>query len=140
MDDLLQQGVIAYKAGKRDDARKIFIIAVKQSPDSESAWGWMYEVSGDDKERIYCLKQMLRINPKNEKVNQLLNQLLAPPLTPISPSPVKVDEREKAQQEQLGQKLGLFGALFSSVGALLSLIATFICVCFFLYIILVPSK
>ena len=89
MNDLLQQGITAYKAGKRDEARKIFITVVKQNPENEHAWGWMYNVSNNDNERIYCLKQMLRINPKNEKANQLLNQLLAPPLasTPLPPVP-----------------------------------------------------
>jgi tetratricopeptide (TPR) repeat protein len=78
MDDLLQQGVIAYKAGKRDEARKIFIALVKQEPNNELAWGWMYSVANDDKERIDCMKQVVRINPKNEKASQLLNKLLAP--------------------------------------------------------------
>ena len=86
MDDLLQQGITAYKAGKRDEARKLFITAVKQNPDNKRAWGGMYEVSGDDKERVYCLKQMLRINPKNGKAKQLLNQLLAPSFTSNSSS------------------------------------------------------
>jgi hypothetical protein len=75
MDDLLQQGVAAYKAGKRDEARKIFIVLVKQTPNDEGTWGRMYDVSNNDQERIHCLKQILRINPKNEKANQLLNQL-----------------------------------------------------------------
>jgi len=89
MDDLLQQGITAYKAGKRDEARKFFIAFIKQNPESERGWGWMYDISGEDKERIYCLKQMLRINPKNEKANQLLNKLLTPPPTLISPLPTQ---------------------------------------------------
>jgi hypothetical protein len=94
MDDLLQQGIAIYKAGKRDEARKVFITVVKQSPDSEQAWGWMYNVCNNDQERIHCLKQVVRINPKNEKVQQRLNQLLAPPfpselpLSPISSIPL----------------------------------------------------
>ena len=75
MDDLLQQGITAYKAGKRDEARKIFIALVKQSPNNERAWGWMYAVANDDKERIYCMKQALRINPSNEKAKQILDSL-----------------------------------------------------------------
>jgi hypothetical protein len=75
MDDLLQQGITAYKAGNRDEARKLLLTAVKQNLDSERAWGWLYNVTNNDKERIDCLKQMLRINPKNEKANQLLNGL-----------------------------------------------------------------
>jgi hypothetical protein len=89
MDDLLQQGITAYKAGKRTEARNIFITLVKQNPESERAWGWMYQTSDNDKERIYCLKQMLRINPKNEKPAQLLNQLIAPPSAPITPPPAQ---------------------------------------------------
>ncbi|MBC7876685.1 MAG: hypothetical protein H7Y59_05885 [Anaerolineales bacterium] len=75
MDELLQQGITAYKAGKRDEARKIFITVVKQSPNSESAWGWMYQVSNNDQERTHCLKQILRINPKSEKAKQLLDTI-----------------------------------------------------------------
>ena len=56
MDYLLQQGLTAYKAGKRDEARKIFIAVVKRSPDSETAWGWMYQVSKNNEEKIHCLK------------------------------------------------------------------------------------
>jgi hypothetical protein len=94
MEDLLQQGIAACKAGKRDQARKIFITVVKQSPDSERAWGWMNNVCNTDQERIHCLKQIVRINPKNEKAQQRLNQLLAPPfpselpLSPISSVPL----------------------------------------------------
>ncbi len=78
MDNLLEQGIAAYKAGKRDEARKVFIALVKQEPDNERAWGWMYMVANNDKERIHCMKQALRINPRNEKARQLLDQLLTP--------------------------------------------------------------
>jgi len=76
MDDLTKQGIDAFRAGKRDEARKLLLTAVKQNPDSESAWGWLYNVAENDKERIYCLKQVLRISPNNEKVNQLYKSLL----------------------------------------------------------------
>jgi hypothetical protein len=76
MDELVKQGIEALRAGKRDEARKLLLTAVKQNPDSESAWGWLYNVAGNDKERIYCLEQVLRINPNNEKVNQLYKSLL----------------------------------------------------------------
>jgi micrococcal nuclease len=98
MDDLLQQGITAYKAGKRDEARKIFIANVKQNPDSERAWGWMYNLSDNNKERIYCLTQILRINPKNEKANQLLEKLggFTSPLEQPSPHPANLDTQETA--------------------------------------------
>ena len=61
MDDLLQQGITAHKAGKRNEARSIFIAVVKQNPNSESAWGWMHNVCNNDQERIHCLRQVLRV-------------------------------------------------------------------------------
>lgn len=91
MDDLLQQGVTAFKAGNRDEAKKIFMEVVKQSPDSETAWAWMYQASGNDKERIDCLKQILRINPESKKASELLNKLIAPSLDSILSSPVQVN-------------------------------------------------
>jgi septal ring factor EnvC (AmiA/AmiB activator) len=107
MDDLLQQGIAAYKAGKRDEARKFFMAAVKQSLEDERAWGWMYQVSNDDKERIYCLKQILRINPKNEKANQLLNQLLT--LSFIAPmSPSNDNQSQQAVENLRSQKEKMF--------------------------------
>lgn len=74
MEDLLEQGIIAYKAGKIGEARKIFVTLVKQNPNDEHIWEWMYAVSSEEKERVYCLKQVLRINPKNDRVNQLLTR------------------------------------------------------------------
>jgi len=75
MDDLLQQGITAFQAGKRDDSRKLFAAAIQKNLNDESAWGWMYNVCDNDKERIDCLKQVLRINPSNEKANRLFNKL-----------------------------------------------------------------
>lgn len=102
MDDLLQQGITAYRAEKHDEARKLFTAAVKQNQNDERVWGWMYNVCDNDKERIHCLKQMLRINPKNEKANQLLSELTTadfplerPSTPPINIEPQSIKEQKK---------------------------------------------
>src|SRR5688572_21614032 len=77
MDGLLQQRIAADKAGKREEARRIFIADIKQNPGSERARGWMHSVCNTDQERIHCLKQVVRINPKNGKDQHMLDQLLA---------------------------------------------------------------
>lgn len=102
MDNLLQQGVIAYRAGKRDEARKFFIAAVKQNQNDERAWGWMYNVANNDQERIYCLKQILRNNHQNEKANKLLNELsgFEPPLEmPQTGASTKQNQRVVTPQQ-----------------------------------------
>jgi micrococcal nuclease len=103
MNELLQQGIAAYKAGKRDQARKIFISVLKQDPESERAWGWMYIASGNDEERIFCLKQILRINPKNEKAAQLLKKFSEStiPVEQPSPQPAKLETHETAERTPL---------------------------------------
>ena len=124
MDDLLQQGISAYKAGKRDEARTIFMAVVKQSPDSEQAWGWMNNVCDTDKEHIYCLNQLLHVNPNNEKAHHLLDQLLGSPLysTPsnaqTSPSSgVKARSKNSSfTQTQLLVLLGLVVTIFLLFG------------------------
>ena len=73
MSALLQQGIAEFKAGNKEEARKIFISFVKENPQSERGWEWMYHVSRNNKERSYCLEQILRINPENQKAKQLLD-------------------------------------------------------------------
>ena len=88
MDDLIKQGATAFKAGDLERARKILAEAIKQFPDDERAWGWMYNACDNDEERIHCLKQMVRINPNNEKANRLLIELMnsdLPLKNPYSP-------------------------------------------------------
>jgi hypothetical protein len=133
MDDLFQQGITAYKAGKQNEARRIFITVVKQSPDSERAWGWMNNVCNTDQERIHCLKQVLRINPKNEKARQHLERLLTPPFAaelplspvssvPLSPAPSGSNARSRNSgftQTQLFILLGLVVTVFFVFGVAL---------------------
>lgn len=84
MTDLLQQGIDAFRKGEKSKARNIFIATVKQFPDDENAWGGLYSTSKNDDEKTHCLKQMLRINPENQKAKKLLNELrnYEPPLQP----------------------------------------------------------
>jgi hypothetical protein len=133
MDDLLQQGIAAYKAGKKDEARRIFIASVKQNPDNERAWGWMNNVCRTDQERIHCLRQVLRINAQNEKARQCLDQLLAPPFAtelplssvssvPLDPSAYAGKAMSKNKgftSTQLYILLGLGMTLFFIIGAAL---------------------
>ncbi|KAB2860929.1 MAG: hypothetical protein F9K46_09185, partial [Anaerolineae bacterium] len=91
---LLQQGIAAAKAGQKDQARQILQQAVKIDPRNETIWLWLSSVAKDDKERIFCLKQILSINPQSElaiKGLQALGvapeqQAAQPPAVPVIPS------------------------------------------------------
>src|SRR5258706_4224731 len=72
---VLQQGIAAARAGQQAQARQLLQEAVKRDPQSEPAWLWLSSVAKDDKERIFCLKQLLAINPNNENAIKGLRQL-----------------------------------------------------------------
>lgn len=100
MSDFLEQGIAAVKAGDKAGGRALLIQAIKETPDSERAWGWLYNAVTTDKERIQCLKQILRINPQNEKANQTLEQMTGgmPELDPPTQSVVQVAPNAVVQQ------------------------------------------
>lgn len=75
MDDLVQQGINSFKAGNYQIAREKLTEAVKLDPNNERAWGYLYNVSENDVDRVQCLRQMLRINPKNFKARATLDKL-----------------------------------------------------------------
>jgi len=78
----LEQGIKAFKAGDQAKARRLLFAATQQDPDNERAWGWLYNASDMDVDRIVCLKNMLRINPKNDKADKLFQKFIKdePPL------------------------------------------------------------
>jgi len=116
MDDLIQQGVNALKSGDRETARKLLASAIEQNPDNEHAWEWMYNVCNTDQERNQCLKQILRINPKNDRANQLLNQSTGfdfplQPLTPSTPPAPSTPSISTSQAKTIDKVSVQFGGL-----------------------------
>jgi hypothetical protein len=75
MNNLMEQGITAMKSGDKITAQKMFVSAIKQNPDNERAWQYLYNLSNTNQERTHCLQQILRINPSNEKAKQLLQQI-----------------------------------------------------------------
>lgn len=63
---LLQQGIAAARGNRPDIAREKLQQAVRLDPRNETIWLWLSSVARDDKERLFCLKQLLAINPQNE--------------------------------------------------------------------------
>jgi len=108
--DNLQNGIGAFKSGKREEARKYFVAAMKETPNNENVWGWLYQVSNNDSERIQALQKVMAINPKNEQAKQLLDQLLTPPLTAPEPTMESTAQKiEPKRPDPIQQKNTLIG-------------------------------
>ncbi len=71
----LQQGIAAAKAGRNEEARQLLQNAIRLNPTSEPAWLWLSSVARDQQERIFCLRQLLQINPEHEQALKGLKAL-----------------------------------------------------------------
>ena len=65
MDNYLQEGIAAAKAGDKPRAFDLLTRASENPATSEQAWLWLSSVVKDDEERLFCLNNVLRINPAN---------------------------------------------------------------------------
>lgn len=66
LDSLLEQAVVASKAGNLARARGLLIAALKIDPKSEQGWLWLAGTLTDPDERRACLEKVLAIDPAND--------------------------------------------------------------------------
>ena len=82
---LLQQGIAAARGGRPERARDLLQQSVRIDPQNETTWLWLSSVARDDKERLFCLRQLLTVNPENEFALKGLRALGAEPVTASQP-------------------------------------------------------
>ena len=88
-NDILEQGIAALKAGQKAEARHLLEQVVQQDKDNETAWLWLSGAVDTDRERIYCLRETLRINPNNQHARRGLGMLESKAPTPRPAQPVE---------------------------------------------------
>jgi len=69
-DDLLQQGIAAARAGRRDEARTLLMQLVEVDERNEQAWLWLAGVITDPHDMRICLDNVLDLNPDNVQAQQ----------------------------------------------------------------------
>src|SRR5262245_65154777 len=70
MNNLLEQGITAAQAGRREEARALLIQAVEADERNEQAWLWLAGLVDDPNDMRTCLENVLDLNPGNVKVRQ----------------------------------------------------------------------
>lgn len=88
VDGMVREGISAYRAGKKDEARTFLLKAVEIDERNEQAWLWLSAVVESVDEQRICLENVLAINPNNERARQGL-QMLA---QKAAPPPQKADD------------------------------------------------
>ena len=76
IDDLIQAGMTAAKAGDLEEAAKLFARAVKSDPNSEQGWLWLGKCVPYLNQREYCFKRVLALNPNNPEALQGLKDTM----------------------------------------------------------------
>lgn len=77
MSDLVGKGIAALKAGDKALARRLLQEAIRQNPADVQAWLWLSGAVDTDKERAFCLQQVLRLDPNHQAAARGLAQLVA---------------------------------------------------------------
>jgi len=64
-EDLIQKAIAAAKGNDRPAARKLLAQALRQAPNDARAWYLLSQVAESREQAIFCLSQVLRIEPDN---------------------------------------------------------------------------
>lgn len=71
----LQQGIAALKAGQRDEARERLTAVISADEQNEKAWLWLSGAVDSNDDRRICLENVLTINPNNATAKRGLTKL-----------------------------------------------------------------
>jgi tetratricopeptide (TPR) repeat protein len=73
--EALEKAIRVARAGRKDEARELFLDIVESDPHNETAWIWLSGLVDSLEDRIIACENALTINPTNEKVRAYLTRL-----------------------------------------------------------------
>lgn len=90
VEAMVREGINAYKAGRREEARALLLKATELDQYNEQAWLWLSGLMDTPDDQRTCLENVLAINPNNERARQglsfLSGQTTAGNVSPFSAS------------------------------------------------------
>ena len=98
---MLQDGIKAAQAGNRSEARLHLLKVTELDPRNENAWLWLASISEYPEELLVFLKNVLDINPDNERAQEwtkATKSLLAKTFVQRGIEATKEDQKEFANQ------------------------------------------
>jgi tetratricopeptide (TPR) repeat protein len=90
---MFQEVFHAIEAGDRVRARDLLTRLLRTDKNNPDCWLWMSAVVDTPKERIYCLKEVLRLDPANQAARRGLVILGAAPADPALHVPLSAQRR-----------------------------------------------
>lgn len=98
MGNPLQEGISAARAGQKARAYQLLTRATQDPSSAEHAWLWLSGVIEREDERLFCLDNVLRLNPNNDPAKRGATMLRqkgifpSPPMPPEEPRQVPLSE------------------------------------------------
>ncbi len=80
--ELVEQGLLAMREGRREEAYAMFVRASEVDPTFEQGWLWRAALSGSADDKRECLEQILRVNPASTFAKSALAMLDQPDASP----------------------------------------------------------
>ncbi|MEW5871454.1 MAG: tetratricopeptide repeat protein [Chloroflexota bacterium] len=119
IEQLIQQAITEARAGNKANARAILSRAVKQEPGNARAWYLLSQMVDKQEQVIYCLEQVLKIQPDNTKARQRLKDIknpvidasLADEVSTVAKSPVETTKAGRDIRTPLKRRNIVLGAL-----------------------------
>lgn len=123
VDDLLQQGIAALKAGHKPAARALLARALRRDGQNETAWLWLSGAVETDEERRRCLLRVLEINPDNELARRGLEALPGQPAGPraAAAAPPAAAAADGGTQDRQSRMLITIGAVMVVAACILAI-------------------
>lgn len=120
IDQWLQEGISAAKAGQVEQARFRLLDVVEQQQTNEAAWYWLYQVFDTVADKRICLENLVLINPHNRWAKQeLLNYLAGPSASglavPPTTSPGKKGQKKTRSAQERPVTLYLVSAFWFGI-------------------------
>ncbi|MBN1660456.1 MAG: hypothetical protein JXA93_18805 [Anaerolineae bacterium] len=84
-DALLQAGIAAARAGRKEQARDLLMQVIALDDQVEGAWLWLSGIVDDPAERQICLENVLTLNPDNQRARAGLRWLADQAMTHTDP-------------------------------------------------------
>lgn len=75
VDGMVREGISAYRAGHKEEARTLLLRAVEIDQYNEQAWLWLSAVVESPEEQRTCLENVLTINPNSDRARQGIDML-----------------------------------------------------------------
>ncbi|HYF61752.1 MAG TPA: tetratricopeptide repeat protein [Herpetosiphonaceae bacterium] len=95
-ESILQLGIEAARAGDKEEARNLFRLLTRETPEDPQAWLWLAGVAEDREEKRAALEQVTNLDPSNELAKQGLAALggpsKAPKAAPPAPAAAPADD------------------------------------------------